>query len=861
MKKLLIIFLSLLLCNVIHAQKITEQQALEKAKAFMTGKTFSNKERSLRRAIAKDVNDAFYIFNADDNNGFVIVSGDERTEDILGYSEMGNIDLGNMPQNLQLWLEGYRSEIQNLGNKPIQKIRRTAKSAVAPLIQTKWSQGYPYSSLCPVTNGNQCPTGCTATAMAQVMYYYKWPQIETAEIPEYTGGCSKIFCPTLPPTIFDWDKMRLDYNTTNGVPDYSQEEADAVAKLMRYCGQAVHMDYQPGGSGGRVYAPTMVYKFGYGWNARDVNRSGYSTSDWEDMMYKEVSEGRPVLYTGYPHTGHEFICDGYDGNGLYHINWGWAGYCDGYFALSILDINYEGINGGYSSDGFSMSHVAVIGIEPNYNEDFKKLLYFTGYESYRYDGRKSVDNNMGLSIKKLGAKFAYNHNLFNGEYCLAVFQDNQLVEIIPPANGTIFDDEALATCDFSFGANWMDNRSIKLFYRVNNNDEWRDTHTLSYDYKPDDKSPHFSLNSSAFYFWWGVTIGEGKQIETNMTINSITFDNKLIAGVQNFATINVTNTGESYELPMYIDIDGKGVAACSAWLSPQETGEVRISFTPESAGEKTLDIHGTRTFHNNGDDTWEDVTRYYYSEMITIYENIIQGDANGDSEVNVADIVEIVNFILGKPSAKFLETAADLNGDGEVNVSDIVKLVSIIMSANNGSRMRALSLDYTENDLLALAGNNDGSLSLQLKNDGGYVASQFDVRLSDGLSLNNIMLNNGRCNGHLMTYSAIGDNLYRVVIYSPENRSFTGNNGELLKIKTAGTGDVEISNILFITSNQSEKTFSKLHYTATMIQTLETSEPMDVYSLDGRKIRKQAQNTDGLKKGMYIINGQKIIIN
>ena len=237
------------------------------------------------------------------------------------------------------------------------------------------------------------------------------------------------------------------------------------------------------------------------------------------------------------------------------------------------------------------------------------------------------------------------------------------------------------------------------------------------------------------------------------------------------------------------------------------------------------------------------------------------GDVNSDRELNVADIVEIVNYILGKPSTKFIKAAADLSGDDDVNVTDIVKLVSIIMSANNGSRMRALPLDYTDNDLLALAGNNDGSLSLQLKNDGGYVASQFDVRLSDGLSLNSIMLNNERRNGHLMTYSAIGENLYRVVIYSPENRPFTGNSGELLKIMTEGTGDVEISNILFITSNQSEKTFSTLHYGATMIQTLETFEPMDVYSLDGRQIRKQVKTTDGLKKGVYIINGKKMIQN
>ena len=246
--------------------------------------------------------------------------------------------------------------------------------------------------------------------------------------------------------------------------------------------------------------------------------------------------------------------------------------------------------------------------------------------------------------------------------------------------------------------------------------------------------------------------------------------------------------------------------------------------------------------------------------LITREMKVIPGDANGDGEVNVSDIVEIVNDIMGKTSAKFVRDAADLNNDGEINVTDIVKVVSIIMSAGNGARVKTPLPENTDNDVLALTCNNDKTLSLGLRNAGGYVASQFDVRLSGGATLEGMMLNNGRSNGHLLTYTETGDNLYRVVIYSPENRPFVGKEGELLKMKTSGFGDVEIDNILFITESQAEKRFSPLHDGTTGIQTIERSDAVDVYSLDGRLIRKQTKNIEGLNKGIYIINNKKLIV-
>jgi len=240
-------------------------------------------------------------------------------------------------------------------------------------------------------------------------------------------------------------------------------------------------------------------------------------------------------------------------------------------------------------------------------------------------------------------------------------------------------------------------------------------------------------------------------------------------------------------------------------------------------------------------------------------ENVVQGDANGDKKVNVSDIVEIVSYIMGKPSAKFVEVAADMNGDGEVNVTDIVKVVSIIMSSNN-ARQRASMIESTDNDRLTMVENENHALSICLNNESGYVASQFDIHLSAGQTLESIMLNSIRSKEHVMTYTKTNNDTYRVVVYSLGNQAYTGNHGELLSIQVSGTGNVDIDNILFVTSGQNEKRFASLHSSTTGINSVNEIEAMDIYSMDGRLVRKQVKTTNDLKKGVYIVNGKKQVV-
>ena len=242
-----------------------------------------------------------------------------------------------------------------------------------------------------------------------------------------------------------------------------------------------------------------------------------------------------------------------------------------------------------------------------------------------------------------------------------------------------------------------------------------------------------------------------------------------------------------------------------------------------------------------------------------VVNNVTKGDVNDDGEINVSDIVEIVNYIMGKPSAKFVEAAADLNEDGEVNVTDIVKVVSIIMSTNN-ARQRASMTESTDHDRLTLVENENHVLSLCLNNESSYVASQFDIHLSGSQTLEGIMLNSIRSKDHVMTYTKMDGNTYRVVVYSLGNQAYSGNQGELLSIQVSGTGDIDIDNILFVTTGQNEKQFASLHSSTTGINAVKEIETMDIYSIDGRLVRKQANKTNGLKKGIYIVNGKKQVV-
>ena len=327
MKKLLLTLLAVMVTVVVNAERVSKQEALQKARQFMPDKQFGETKAFARSGGIAEV-EPFYIFNVENKGGFVIISGDDRMPDILGYSDHGSLDQQTAPCNVK-WLLGYYKKVANSLNEQPNKIKtrsldRSSMSAINPLITTTWDQGTPYNDLCPVYNGHRCVTGCVATAMAQVIYYNRWPQGPTNSVDAYTPQSIGIEMPQLEPTEFAWDNM------TN---------AD-ISRLMLYCGQSVRMEYGVGESGANSFliAPALINVFGYSQTTHRVERSSYQDDDWELLLYNELAEGRPIIYDGQGSAGgHEFVCDGYDGNGRFHFNWGWSGSEDGFFALTNLN--------------------------------------------------------------------------------------------------------------------------------------------------------------------------------------------------------------------------------------------------------------------------------------------------------------------------------------------------------------------------------------------------------------------------------------------------------------------------------------------------------------------------------------------
>ena len=385
--KLLAFFFFSLGSLACQAQVITQQMALQKAKHFMEkiGMPSTNGISRAPSSLHTSETAPYYVFNASSGQGFVIVSGDERTDEILGYGTEGQFDEKHLPENMKSWLKGYADQIKSLQEGKLMATPAHVQShaVVNNMIKTMWDQGNPYNQQCPIINGSRCVTGCVATAMAMVMKYSQWPQAPTAEIPAYYSNETLGNLEALPALAFEWDKMQNQYNQGQ-----TQQQCQAVAQLMRYCGQAVGMNYGPNGSSSNPWnvAKALTTYFGYDSNTRCVQRINYSVEGWDNLIYGEIKNARPVVYSGHTsNSGHTFVCDGYDGHGYYHINWGWGGYLNGYFKLSILN-PYGGGVGGTSNSGFNMNHSAIVGIQkPTFShEDMRELTLG--------DGSLSIEN-------------------------------------------------------------------------------------------------------------------------------------------------------------------------------------------------------------------------------------------------------------------------------------------------------------------------------------------------------------------------------------------------------------------------------------------------------------------------------------
>lgn len=306
---------------------------------------------------------AYYIYNTGD--GFVIVAGDDRAEQILGYGDE-ELDMNDIPCCMQFMLDSYKEQIDYLLEHPELEVETPSMNApkltatsVAPMLTANFNQGKPYNNLVTTYNGSRCLTGCSCVALCQVMHCWKYPTVNVPSVRAYTTRTLGISVPELPSDRFHWNYIKDSYNGS-----YTADEAYSVAKLMRYAGQAMEMDYSPSGSGAAVFQiRDAAVLFGYDHNAKVLYKDtgNYTDTQWATLIQTELSAGRPIVYAGFSASngsldGHAFNIDGYNASkNTYHVNWGWGGSGNGYFALNAFNVsNYH----------FNDMQQMIVGLKP-----------------------------------------------------------------------------------------------------------------------------------------------------------------------------------------------------------------------------------------------------------------------------------------------------------------------------------------------------------------------------------------------------------------------------------------------------------------------------------------------------------------
>ena len=326
---------------------------------------------------------AVYVFNAVGEQGFVLVSAEDNARAVLGYSDEGHIDAQSIPANMRAWLQMYADELARAAKAPAAADAQRSVEyypAVEPLIgNVAWNQDAPYNNHCPIDPKTQkrSVTGCMATAAAQVMYHHRYPEKGTGSYSYWCGW--ENLSVNFSEATYDWDHMLPSYK--NG---YTQQESDAVAQLMYHAGVASNMWYGSTSSGAAMGTAmqAMMRNFDYDAAIRVLMKDYMDEEAVMDAIVADLQGSRPVFIEALTKKdeGHAFVCDGIQADGYIHINWGWGGYGNGYFALSAMNPTNQGI-GGASDDGAFTEYVTLYtGIQPNQGGQTVPYLVSGGIE-------------------------------------------------------------------------------------------------------------------------------------------------------------------------------------------------------------------------------------------------------------------------------------------------------------------------------------------------------------------------------------------------------------------------------------------------------------------------------------------------
>ena len=596
-KKVTTSLLLLWVATTLVAGPVTRSQALGKAKEWVARFAKNGASERLSCKAERVDNLPCYAFDIGQGEGFVIMAGDDRLTSVLGYAETGSFDLQAMPPALKAWLRTCGEELEGLDNgsdgaasRPVRVVEHT-RGAIAPMVSCTWNQQEPYSNNCPdFKNEGKCATGCVATAMAQLLYYYRDQNVKTIQeaIASYTcatnwSGYGKISVPGVAKgTAIDWDHLLAVYNGTE-----TAEETEAVANLMFYCAASVKTEFMGASSGNSSASnnniPIALKKqFGFSKECCLKDRSTFAISQWEEMVYDELKAGRPVIYTGRSESvAHCFIVDGYDGDGLFHINWGWGGLYNGYYSLSTLSCVE-----GSTTKGYTMSQYAIFGARPAGAADEYATLSASGLSLSGSTLSFTMTNYSGVADNfKFGVA--------------AVLDDGSLALLKQSSSYIYMADRTKRSVSFTLAKTNLSSLQ-KGEYRVapvfcrKGDDEWKladcsleysfwllwdgSTFTLSYN------SPNSGRVFSASGFQFPANPVKGMKVPVSMTLSCSS--GEYSSEVYLFASTTTTATTYDSKTGVYLK-DGEQCDV-SLYFSPTKTGTYNVWVATDANGQNSI---------------------------------------------------------------------------------------------------------------------------------------------------------------------------------------------------------------------------------------------------------------------------------
>ena len=440
----LTVFTNILFAN---AEPITKARALSIATKYINNPKLSNDTPKTRSSQANE-QPAYYIFTNPNDKKFVIISGESKLNELVGYGDKMTENPNDQPPYFKLFLKEYERVVKEVRSKAATTTpQRPIKRKVEPLLTCKWSQYDPFNKYTPLSNGQHTPTGCVATATAQVMFYNKWPKNRPQDYIASTGDDAK------KSATYWWDEMK---NTTNDMR--TEHSRQAVGVLMSDIGKAVNMRYYYRGSDSNLQYACNALRDKFDYTVRYLDKNFLPANDFLNEVMQEISDGYPVLVVGGPHA---FVYDGYDEQGLIHTNWGWGGENDGYFDINIVTLN---VSGFALNSGTFWDDISVVFAHPNDGKakpfkDIERGLDARTTTSLTIDKTEaSRSESFSAKIEKLGSYSSVKGELgvFTGKVALALYNEkNERVKIFDSTAGdqtwaSIFTSMSFDVADINF---------------------------------------------------------------------------------------------------------------------------------------------------------------------------------------------------------------------------------------------------------------------------------------------------------------------------------------------------------------------------------------------------------------------------